>query len=236
VALAALALALASRDRPRASGVALAAGVLTKIWPVVVAPALALERRWKALTTAAIALVAGMIGWLLLGGPDALRQVSTFRGATGWEVGSTVGAIVWARTGEVRFESGANRTGTVPGWAPVALGLLTVGLVTLAWLLARRRRQRPAGAPALTAVAVLLMCAPLFSPQYVAWLLPWAAIAGGRWAKLAAVPITLTGALVATWYLDWHLGPGVNQLVLTARNLAVMGIVVVDLGWGGPDD
>jgi glycosyl transferase family 87 len=236
VALAALALAWASHRRERAGGVALAAAVLSKIWPIVVAPALALERRWRALTTAAIAGAAGLAGWLAIGGFDALRQVSTFRGSTGWEVGSTIGAIVWARTGEVRFESGANRTGLMPGWAPTALGLLTVALVTAVWLLAQRRRQLPAGAPALAAVAALLVCAPIFSPQYVAWLLPWAAIAGGRWSKLAAVPITITGALVLTWYLDWNFGPGYNQLVLTARNLVVMAIVVVDLGWGREGD
>jgi hypothetical protein len=236
VALAVLALAWVTRDRQRAGGVAIAAAVLMKIWPIVVAPAVALERRWKALTTAAIALAVGLLGWLTLGGADALRQVSTFRGATGWELESTVGALVWAATGQHRFESGANRTGTVPGWAPTVLGLLAIGLVAATWLLGRRRRQRPAGAPALTAVAALLICAPVFSPQYVAWLLPWAAIAGGRWAKLTAVPVVLTGALVASWYLDQHLGPGVNQVILTARNLAVMGIVVLDLGWGGPDD
>lgn len=236
VALAAIALAWAQRDRQRSAGVALAAAVLTKIWPVVLAPALALERRWKALSTGAIALVAGLAGWLALGGFGALRQVSTFREATGWEVGSTIGAIVWARTGQVRFESGANRAGTVPGWAPPALGLLTLSIVTAVWLLARRRRQRPASAPALAAVAALLVCAPVFSPQYVVWLLPWAAVAGRRWAKVTAVPVVITGALVASWYVDLHLGPGVNQLVLTARNLAVMGIVVLDLGWGRPDE
>ena len=236
VALAAAGLALAARERERAGGVSLAAAVLTKIWPVVVAPAWALERRWKALTTAVIAIAAGALGWLILGGPEAFRQVSTFRGATGWEVGSTIGAIEWARTGAVRFESGANRAGTVPTWAPLALGLLTIGLVTAIWLLARRRRQRPAGAPALAAVAALLVCAPIFSPQYVAWLLPWAAIAAGRWAKVAAVPIVITGALVLSWYIDWHLGPGANQAILTARNLAVMAIVVLDLGWGAADE
>jgi hypothetical protein len=202
----------------------------------VVAPALALERRWRALQTAAIAATVGLAGWLALGGLDAVRQVSTFRGATGWEVDSTIGAIVWARSGQVRFESGANRTGLVPPWGPFALGLLTAALVTAVWLLARRRRQRPAGAPALTAVAALLVCAPLFSPQYVAWLLPWAAIAGGRWARATAVPLVLTGGLVATWYLDWHLGAGANQAILTARNLAMMAIVVLDLGWGRADD
>ena len=34
-----------------------------------------------------------------------------------------------------------------------------------------------AGRPALTAVAAVLLMSPLFSAQYVFWLLPWAAIA-----------------------------------------------------------
>ena len=52
-----------------------------------------------------------MAGWFLIGGADAFRQVGTFRGATGWELESTVGVVVWALTGEHRFEAGANRTG-----------------------------------------------------------------------------------------------------------------------------
>ena len=50
------------------------------------------------------------------------------------------------------------------------------------------------------------------------------------------MPVVITGALVASWYVDLHLGPGVNQLVLTARNLAVMAIAILDLGWGRPDE
>ena len=236
VALAALGLALARRGRERSGGVSLAAAILTKVWPVVVAPALALERRSRALVTAAVALVAGLLGWLAFGGADALRQVGTFRGATGWELESSIGAVAWAVTGRHRFENGANRAGAVPSWAPSALLVLTLAAVVAVWLVARRRRQRPAGAPALAAVAALLALAPVFSPQYAAWLLPWAAIAGGRFARLAAVPIVLTGALVAAWYVDVDLGPGVNQLVLIARNLAVVAIVAVDLGWGAGDE
>jgi hypothetical protein len=99
--------------------------------------------------------------------------------------------------------------------------------VTAIWLLARRRDEEPSGLPALAAVAALLVFAPVFSPQYVAWLLPWAAVAGGRrWAWLGSAPVILTGALVTLWYLDVDLGPGGNQLALAARNLAVMVIVI----------
>ena len=229
VALAVLGLALASRDRERAGGVSLAAAVLVKVWPIVVAPALAIERHARALRTAAIALVAGVAGWLLLGGADALRQVGTFRGATGWELESTVGVVVWALTGEHRFEAGANRTGTVPAGAGPALLVATLITVVAIWLLARRRPFTPAGAPALAAVAALLVLAPVFSPQYAVWLVAWGAIAGRdgpRWPWLASVPVILTGTLVTLWYADVDLGPGGNQLVLLARNLAVAAIVV----------
>lgn len=232
VALAAAGLALASRGRERAGGVSLAGAVLAKLWPIVVAPALAIERHARALRTVAIALIAGLAGWLLLGGVDALRQVGTFRGATGWELESTVGVVVWAVTGEHRFEAGANRTGTVPAGVGPALLAATLLAVVAIWLLARRRPLTPAGVPALAAVAALLVFAPVFSPQYVAWLLPWAAIAGRdgrRWTWLGSVPVILTGTLVTLWYADVDLGPGGNQLFLAARNLAVMAIVIVYL-------
>ncbi|MDP9185344.1 MAG: DUF2029 domain-containing protein, partial [Actinomycetota bacterium] len=179
VALAAVGLAWARRDRARVGGVALGASVLVKIWPIVVAPALLIERRARALTFAAITVVVGTGAWLAIGGFGALRQVGTFRGSTGWEIGSTIGVPVWAFTGQHRFEEGANRSGTIPAGAPEALLALAVVSVTVIWLLARSRGYEPAGTPALAAVAALLVCSPVFSPQYVAWLLPWAAVAGG---------------------------------------------------------
>ncbi len=232
VALAVGGLALVARGRERAGGISLAAGALVKIWPIVVAPVFAVERQWRALRTAAIAFVAGVAGWLLLGGADAVRQVGTFRGATGWELESTVGVVVWALTGEHRFEAGANRTGTVPAGAGPAFLAATLLTVVAIWLLARRRSFAPAGTPALAAVAALLVFAPVFSPQYVVWLVAWGAIAGRdgpRWSWLASVPVILTGTLVTLWYADVDLGPGGNQLVLAARNLAVMAIVIVYL-------
>jgi glycosyl transferase family 87 len=232
VALAVAGLALAERGHERSGGVSIAAAILTKIWPVVVAPAFALERRWKAVTTGVIALVAGGLAWLAIGGMNIIADVSSFRGAEGWAVASTVGVVVWVRTGTFQFEAGAPRTGTVPGWAPFALGALAVVLVAVVWLLAGRRRQRPAGTPALAAVASLLACAPLLSPEYMAWLLPWAAVAGGRWAKLTSVPIVLTAAYVLLRFLDLSRSPGVDQLLLIARNLAVIAIIVANLGWG----
>ena len=230
VALAALGLAWARRDRERAGGVALGLSTLVKIWPVVVAPALVLERRSRALVTAAVAAAAGAVAWIAIGGFGALQQVSTFRGATGWEIGSTIGVAGLGVHRPAPVRGGRQPVGHDPDRArPRRCSLATVVTVTAIWLLARRRDDEPAGAPALAAVAALLVFAPVFSPQYVAWLLPWAAVAGGdgrRWTWLGSAPVIITGALVTLWYLDVDLGPGGNQLVLAARNLAVMVIVI----------
>ena len=229
VALAALGLALAKRDRQVAGGFTLAAATLVKVWPAVVAPSLLLVRRARAAWAFVLWLAVGLAGWVAIGGTDGIRQVSTFRGASGWELESSVGAVVWAITGERRFEQGANRTGSVPGWARIVMAALLVGLLVLVWIRARRRGDDPFGTPALAAVAGLLVLSPLLSPQYAAWLLPWAAIASfesRRWSVLAFLPVALTGGIVIAWYLDLGLGPGGNQLLLTVRNLSLLAIPV----------
>jgi hypothetical protein len=141
------------------------------------------------------------------------------------------GVIVWAVTGEHRFESGANRTGVIPPWATVATAVAAVGLIAAVWWRARDVRAAGdiAGAPSLAAVASLLVIAPILSPQYVSWLLPWGAIAGEdgpSWTTAVAVPILLTSVLVTGWFLDWHLGAGRDQLLLFARNISLVALVV----------
>jgi hypothetical protein len=234
VCLTVSALVLARRGRERTGGTMLAGAVLTRIWPLVLAPVWAIERRVRALWVLAVALASGVIAWIALGGLDAVRQVSSFRGATGWELESTVGVVVWALTDEHRFESGANRTGQVPPWAGLVMLVLLLVLLGGVWLRASRRTAEPAGAPALAAVAALLVVSPILSPQYVIWLLPWVAIAGGtdrRWSWLGSIPIVLTGAIVTGWYLDLGLGAGPDRTILFARNCALAAIVAAFFVW-----
>jgi hypothetical protein len=229
VGLAAFAVTLTSRGRSRAGGVWLACATFVKLWPAALLPGWVLQRRRSALTSYAAAVLVGVTLWVALGGIGSVGQVATFRGATGWELESTVGVIVWARTGEYRFEQGANRTGTVPGWARSMLVLgLVLGTIAV-WTRAARRRLEPWGAPALAAVTVLLTLSPVLSPQYAAWLLPWGAVAiatDRRWRVVAALPPFMTGMIVASWFLDLHLGTGWNQILLTARNLSLLAVLV----------
>ena len=115
VALAVWGFALVRKGRPNVAGVVAALAVFAKLWPLALAPAFFAETRRRSLAFV-LAGVVGGIGWLLLGGIGGVRQVLSFRSATGWEVESTVGALVWVfGGGEPRWEQGAVRVGFVAG-------------------------------------------------------------------------------------------------------------------------
>lgn len=230
VAIAAFAMALIHRRRDRIGAPVLALATLLKLWPVLLLPALLVRRRFFSFLLAVAVLLVGFGGWTALGGIDGITQVTSFRGASGWELESTVGVVVWTLTGERRIESGASRTGIVPGWARAAMLLLLFAGVGAVWLRTRVREHDVAGAPALVAVAILLVTSPVLSPQYVAWLLPWAAVAGEEettWTRLALGPCCVTGVIMAGWYLNLASGhPGWSQAGLMIRNLSFLLIPV----------
>jgi hypothetical protein len=234
--LAVVAVWASNRGRQRSAGVALAAAILTKLWPVVLLPAFALERRWKAVWSTVGATAIGVLAWVVVGGIGAVREVTSFRGAHGWHEESTVGTWVWIATGgPLFFENGSTRVGGASALWRVALLITLVVLVAATWSRARSWSGSPFGWPALAATAALLALSPLFSQQYVAWLLPWAAVAAterhGEGRQLAG-PLTFTIAL-ATGALYLTIGaPGDwtfvgAQALLVVRNTACLGIVAV---------
>jgi hypothetical protein len=205
VALAIWGIALARRGRERLGGGTLALASLTKLWPLVVAPALLIGRGVRAARWFACLFGAGIAAWIAFGSVDAIRQVVSFRGATGWEVESTIGAIVWSLTGgPIRLERGAPRIGEIPGWSRVLLLVLLVAALAAIWARARHRDVDPAGAPSFAAVAALLALSPLFSLQYALWIAPWAAIAwsDARTARIGRIGFAislLTGILAFSY-------------------------------------
>jgi hypothetical protein len=228
VAFAAWGAAWAIQARQRASGIAFAAAILTKVWPVVIVPALWLRDRrafWWAVATAAL----GGVVWVVVGGVEGVRQVVGFRGATGWEVESVIGSIVWVvRDAPVRLEGGAPRVGTMAPGANVALAVLLVSLEALIWTRASKSRRDAFGGASVAAVGALLMCAPVFSLQYAAWLLPWAAVAdadGDRGiVRLVAAIEVLTGALFVL-YSPERLA--ISKVAVVIRNALVLAVVFV---------
>jgi hypothetical protein len=228
VALAVWGAALAMRGRERAGGAALAAAALTKLWPVVVLPGLRLERRSRALRWAASIAAIGVAVWAAIGGVAGIRAVVTFRGASGWGVESIPGSVVWVITGgPVRIEAGAPRVGTVPSGATVALALLLAAGLIAIWLRAQRIGAQGFGAPSVAAVGALLACAPLFSLQYVAWLLPWGALAGTedrRLFRVVGAIQVLTAILFAVYAPDRVVA---SQVLLVLRNVAVLSLPIL---------
>lgn len=240
VALAVLGLALSRREAPRAGGVLLGIGILTKLWPAGIAVALFAARRSKALVWMIGAALTGTGAWLLWS-PGGPAQVLGFRDAVGWQIESSVGAVRLALTTDpVIFESGANRIGAMSFGLRAVMGIALIATIGFVALIARRSTPTLTTAPAagtdtsdvvvvLAVTSALLVFAPILSWQYVSWLLPWIAIAAvsGRTAIAISgvVGVGLTAWLVFLG-IDLTERRPIAVWVLLARNAALVAILV----------
>jgi hypothetical protein len=116
----------------------------------------------------------------------------------------------------------------VPGLAEPLLGLALLALLGLVWWGASREPRRdPFGATSLAAVAALLVCAPLVAAQYVAWLVPWTAVAFEADEPEREVAVASTFAIVLTGLTQLvTIGEGwVDAWLLLVRNLSLVAVV-----------
>ncbi len=230
VALALGGLALVRRRRPTAGGIALAASALAKVWSVALLPGLVVERQHRAARTTVVTLVVAGVAWLAVGGVSGVLDVVFFGRSRGWQVESTVGALVFLVSGgPVRVEGGAWRIGTEPAGIGALLGLATLAGIAVAWWLAARRPDGLAPDHArLAAVGAVLVLAPVLSPQYLVWLLPFAAIlAADALVIVLAAAATVLTAGVAHAYDDFVAGSPWWQWAAVARNALLVTLVVV---------
>lgn len=223
VLLVAVGLLAVARDRDELGGVLLGAGVLAKIWPGVLLVLHA--RRRPNVAVAGVATVAvGGLAWVAMVGWDAVGQVLGFRGATGWHMESVAGVLYRALVGgEPAIESGAWRLGTAD--RRVILVLALIGIVGLAWRLWRAGSERE---DQVFGVALLLVVAPLLSPQYMAWLAVPLALAPGRWLRDGFALV----ASVASMWVIFEIGPIIEGapmgwFIVVSRNLALVLLAVV---------
>jgi hypothetical protein len=228
VLLSVAAVTLVRRGRERGGGVCLAAAILFRLWPIVLLTALITKGRSRALRWAVGSLAVGGLGWVAWGGTAAARQVLTYRGATGWEIGSTIGVVVWMATGgPLRSEAGAFRVGSGLGWSRLPLlGVLAVTLVAV-WRKAAKVAVDPFGLPAVASVAALLVCSPILSDSYISWLLPWAAIGTSGRSRRFFVGTLAAAVLTALTFLPSVTGfVALFQTVTLGRNLALIFLIV----------
>jgi hypothetical protein len=235
VALAVGGLALVRRRQPVAGGATIALACFAKVWPLALVPLLVARRSWHALGAFVAVAVAGAAAWVVWAGTDGPVQVLTFRGATGWQVESTIGAVVHVfATHDARMQRGAARIGVVPDALRLGLPLLgLLGAVGVGWLLWRipgAALHVVDGVAPVAAVAVLLVCGTLLSPQYISWLLPFAAVAaagGERTIGWLSGLVALLSTLGLNLVKELNHGVPIAMAIVLARNAALLVLVVV---------
>jgi hypothetical protein len=162
-----------------------------------------------------------LAGWLWVAGPAGVYQVLTFRGARGWEIESTVGAV-WMLFDQssMRIETGAWRIGTMVG--PIAIVLFALGAIPCLWMIWRGARTRHLGAGWAGGLSALLFMSALLSPQFSAWMAPAGGIAWAekdrRTSVLTGLAVFVTNLLFKSFSPLLHGAPRALMLV-HARNL-----------------
>jgi len=246
VFLAVLGIALVRRRHQYAGGATLAIACFAKLWPAVLVPMLIVRRAWRALGAFVAVGVAGTAAWVAWGGIDGPKEVLTFRGAKGWEFESTVGALVRSVGGVTpHIERGAWRVGEVTSLVSGLLVIAMLAGLAAAWLLASRAKPRGTdvldGLAPMAAITVFLVLSSLLSPQFLVWLLPFAAIAAAHGERLvtglAFIVFGLSVALLALLPELIH-GGTFALVVLMSRNAvllallaALAGRLVQSAGW-----
>ncbi len=231
------------RQAPGWSGVLLGAAVLLKLWPLVLAAALLPRDGWRRWSAALAAAVLGgvLVEALLLGRTSVLGPLD-YQSGRGLQIESLPATpLLWAARGQPpetvwEFEFRAFQLQGTQGSAADLLGLLALAAVGLLVLLRLARGHEGAGeldarrasAAALLAT-VLVAVNTVFSPQYVLWILPLAALAAADTLlprATDAVLLAVCGLTQVIWpwqYLDLLALQDGTLLLLVLRN----GLVVV---------
>lgn len=221
------------RGRRNVAAVGFVVGAAYKLWPLAFLPLLLVPSSTRSrIASIGTAMAAGLIVlaiWLWVAGPAGLYQVLTFRGARGWEVESTVGAI-WALFDQtsLRLELGAWRIGATSG--PVSVLFFVLGVVPCLWIVWRGARVRQVGAGWAGGISALLVMSALLSPQFACWLAPASGVAWVEKDRRTAVVIGLVIFLTNLIYKDFNaLLHGVTRPLVTviARNL-LLGFLAID--------
>ncbi len=228
----------ALRDRrPLTFGVAVTVGWLVKVFPIALIGVAIARRSWGAFAAAAALSTAATGAWIWYGGVGAVEQVLSLRDVTGWHLESVAGSLVALLGDESpRLEADAYRIGDLEPAVVLAGRLITVavslGLIRFASRCRSEDHDEATALMTLGSLAVLLVTAPLLSPQFLLWLSPFAALLVRSPADLRRPEVVLTAAAMAltSITLAWFGPPDLDQTpaaaALLVRDACLAGVVV----------
>jgi len=231
VALVAGALLAWSRERPLLAGVLIGLGTAAKLYPLfLLGPLLVLCARTGRWAPFGRALGGAVAAWLLVNGPVMVLNYP------GWEAfwsfnsdrGVDLGSL-WYAWSLLGLPAASSDTINLVSW--VFFGGCCVAVAVLG-LLAPRRPRLPQ--LAFLVVLAFLLVNKVYSPQYVLWLLPLAALARPRWRDLLVWQACEAVYFVAVWiFLQGDLASATSGGAPTAYILAIVVRVAGQLWLGG---
>ena len=200
--LTAIALCAIASGRPVLSGVALALGGLDKLYPLLLAPVVALpsflSRKWRefaGIVAGAVVTVAiGLGALVVLVGPTLALSFLTYHADRGYEIESVpamFGLLAHAFGGADAstfsgFGSWQLESPLVDSLGPlwIALALAMAAAVAVSAIVQYRRELKASGSVSpqtqlgylMATILVFMLGYRVLSPQYVIWLLPFAAL------------------------------------------------------------
>ncbi len=242
-----LAVLLVIEDRPGWAGVSLALGVLTKLTPLFLAPALiaAVARRSagsdaKVLRAAVGRFVAGMVAAVVVilapealsGSLHAMATDAFLRAQNGLPGvgGLSIYGLRYLRPFEGITSWTFDHSGVVlPVTAAIDIGVAVAAGV---WIyLTRRSVEYTTIAGCALVYLVVLLFAPVTNPQYLVWCLPFIVIVAGAWNR-SFVPAIALGAAGCLYHFVL-LGPLAPLAPLAEHSpiLSVHGLVHATQQW-----
>lgn len=251
--LTAFAVWAALERRPALVGFALGLGVLAKLYPVALLPALALPwlvpfdlaRLARLGATFGGTIIVGLLPFVAVAGEDTFRFLGyqVGRGLQIESIGGGLAVLVGLIGGEApRLSFGFSAVNVEGQLARAVLGFLPVLTVlacgVLAWLGWRTvRDEAAADIPAqlgpraetlvnlaFASLLVLLVSSKVYSIQYVVWIVPFLALLQGPRFWLGAAIAALTMPIHPVLYSDLVAQEALPILVLNLRNALVVAL------------
>lgn len=234
-----------SRDRVALGFALLGIGTMTKLFPILLA-AMALvwlaagRGQWRAALRGGAVFAAVVVAISLpLAGAGYVDSFA-FHLDRPVQIESGAASVLFALGGSDvtgtnlrpdRFKSNGLDGGHADAVQRVFLVLLVLGLSTIAWLAARRPDARHMALCGFAALLAFVTLGKVFSPQYVIWLAPFAALAWvwGRRAValLTAAAIALTHVEFPSRYFDLINVQTDVVVIVAARNALLLAAFAV---------